>query len=141
MLHKNVPAHNKICFNKISFNNNKKIRSEFSFSIPGTIFERSLADDLLHELLLVGKDVVSEDDLGGGVADVHPLGMKAFEVLNGKAALGGEDPGHEEVLDGDERSQQRHLQQTLGKRLREDVAAEIQSFIKEPLIKFFLSDA
>jgi len=68
---------------------------------------------------------VGEDDLVGGVADVHPPGVKAFEVLNGVTAFRGEDPGHEEVLDGDERGLQRHLEEAPGERLREDVAEKL----------------
>ena len=97
----------------------------FSFDIPGTIFERLFGHDALHELLLVRENVVRKEDLLGGVADVHSIDVKVFEVLTMKAALGGEDPGHEEVLDRDERSQQRHLQETFGKRLREDVPVEV----------------
>ena len=96
-----------------------------SFDIPGTIFERLFGHDPLHELLLVRENVVRKEDLLGGVADVHSIDVKVFEVLTMKAALGGEDPGHEEVLDGDERGQQRHLQETFGKRLREDVPVEV----------------
>ena len=50
-----------------------------------------------------------QQDVHGRVARVDPLNVKAGNVLDGESALRRKDSGHEEVLDRDQRTRQRHL--------------------------------
>ncbi len=64
---------------------------------------------------------MSENHFDGRVAKVHSLRMEAGQVLDGEAAFGGQDSGDEEVLDGNERRNQGHLEKASCERLGKDV--------------------
>jgi hypothetical protein len=82
---------------------------ESPFLIPRAIISWSSVENLLNQFLFLRKDVVRQQDVHGRVARVDPLDVKAGNVLDGESALRRKDSGHEEVLDRDQRTRQRHL--------------------------------
>ena len=95
-----------------------------SFDVPGTIFvpsSSSLRHNFVRKFLLVRKYVVRENNFDCRVAEVDPFRVKAGKMLDWKSAFRGQDAGHEEVLDGDERRSDGFVEQTFGHRRREDI--------------------
>jgi hypothetical protein len=66
-------------------------------------------------------NVVKENDLVVGMARIDSSGVKSGNVFSGKSALASDYPGHEEVLDGDERGRQGLVEQAVGHRRRKNV--------------------
>ena len=105
-----------------------------SFDVPGTIFvpsSSSLRHNFVRKFLLVRKYVVRENNFDCRVAEVDPFRVKAGKMLDWKSAFRGQDAGHKEVLDGDERRNKRHFEKARCHRFRENVAENVVKIIRQ----------